>query len=363
MRHVIFIKLNGESIMARIGINYQDVAAAAATVQGHNQIPTVDRIREVLRTGSKSTIARYLKEWKLKTEQITHCQGMPEELGALVKGLWERLQHEAEQKITQHQLEADKEIQDAKASYANEQKEHIALQNHKKLLEDQLHQQANNLSELQTCLQTEKQMNAKLTEGNHILSQQVNDQKTENQRLHQLLTHVQANLEHYQNSMQKLREEQTLIAENQRVSHEREMNSLKQQLSASTSECLAIYRQHDQLSAELKLLSQQCNTYSEEKTNLSKELQDKTIKENTLQNRCDQLHETCSDYKKLITNHLATISENEKKIAVLTEQVSHLNKSLIQSQDSIRLLRDEKLFLAQEKALLQGQFKQLQTLE
>jgi len=41
--------------MGRIGITYQDVAKAIPTLQGQQKNPTVDNIRELLGTGSKST--------------------------------------------------------------------------------------------------------------------------------------------------------------------------------------------------------------------------------------------------------------------------------------------------------------------
>lgn len=43
--------------MARAGVTYHDVAKAAATIKTQGQEPTVDRVREHLGTGSKSTIA------------------------------------------------------------------------------------------------------------------------------------------------------------------------------------------------------------------------------------------------------------------------------------------------------------------
>ena len=52
--------------MARIGITYHDVTRAIATLQTLQKNPTVDHIREILGTGSKSTIARFLREWKAK---------------------------------------------------------------------------------------------------------------------------------------------------------------------------------------------------------------------------------------------------------------------------------------------------------
>ncbi|WP_367808690.1 DNA-binding protein, partial [Alteromonas macleodii] len=41
--------------MARAGVTYHDVAKAAEAIKSRHQEPTVDRVREHLGTGSKST--------------------------------------------------------------------------------------------------------------------------------------------------------------------------------------------------------------------------------------------------------------------------------------------------------------------
>ena len=46
--------------MARAGVTYHDVAKAAEAIKSQRQEPTVDRVREHLGTGSKSTIAPLL---------------------------------------------------------------------------------------------------------------------------------------------------------------------------------------------------------------------------------------------------------------------------------------------------------------
>src|SRR3990167_9971652 len=114
--------------MARIGINYQDVATAALTVQGRDQIHTVDRIRAILGTGSKSTIARYLKEWKSKTNHIPGSDDIPEVIIALVKGLWDRLKNEADQKISIHEQEANTTLAEISAALNTEQETNVSLQ-------------------------------------------------------------------------------------------------------------------------------------------------------------------------------------------------------------------------------------------
>lgn len=52
--------------------------------------------------------------------------------------------------------------------------------------------------------------------------------------------------------------------------------------------------------------------------------------------------------------------ELEKQVDILTEKHQQLVVALRQSEDKIETLRDEKLFLIQEKSELTGSLKQLQ---
>lgn len=56
--------------MARIGVTYKDIAEASETIKSRGQEPTVDRVREYLGTGSKSTIAPHLKQWRNNNTDI-----------------------------------------------------------------------------------------------------------------------------------------------------------------------------------------------------------------------------------------------------------------------------------------------------
>lgn len=59
-----FNQHRGQANMARIGVTFLDVSKAAEALRAHGQEPTVDRVREHLGTGSKSTIAPLLKRWR-----------------------------------------------------------------------------------------------------------------------------------------------------------------------------------------------------------------------------------------------------------------------------------------------------------
>lgn len=109
--------------MARAGILYSQVAKAAAQLSATGTAPTVDTVRAVLGTGSKSTIAPMLKQWKgeHQGESAAAGAGLPADLLESVKGVYQRLEAGAQAQVEQlrvahqqafqeatHQLEAER---------------------------------------------------------------------------------------------------------------------------------------------------------------------------------------------------------------------------------------------------------------
>ena len=60
LHNTLLNSLRGNLPMARAGVTYHDVAKAAEAIKTQGQEPTVDRVREHMGTGSKSTIAPLL---------------------------------------------------------------------------------------------------------------------------------------------------------------------------------------------------------------------------------------------------------------------------------------------------------------
>lgn len=91
--------------MARAGVTYYDVTKAAETIKAGDQEPTVDRVREQLGTGSRSTIAPLLKRWRSDNDGDAEVSGLPHDLVDVVKSLHERVQQMADQRIEQARQE------------------------------------------------------------------------------------------------------------------------------------------------------------------------------------------------------------------------------------------------------------------
>lgn len=331
--------------MSRVGITLLDVEQAVLKLQGRGKNPSVDAVREVLGTGSKSTIAQHLRDWKA---QQSDPQGkLPQDLLALVSGLWERLNLKAEQHINEMEDTCNQRELALKQSLTELQEDHVRLQK-------QLHQSEEAEATLtmaketlENNLRTQQQEHARLIERDLVTQQQLESQKTENARLHQLANNIQANLEHYQQAVHQLQTEQHLAIEKQHAQLQQEIRSCRQQVQHHEQQLF-------QRNTELQQLQNEHRQLQEAHAELIKETQGKTQLLGGLQERCDQQQKIIPDLEQKL------IGNKNHMLVILTDQKSNMQKTLTQLEDKIETLRHEKIFLIQEKSELQGHLKQLE---
>ena len=88
--------------MARHGVDYETVKHAALKLLSKGISPSVQKIRELLGTGSNTTIAEHLKYWREEhaAKKVHHLPAtIPEELIATFETLWQTAMEHAEQQI------------------------------------------------------------------------------------------------------------------------------------------------------------------------------------------------------------------------------------------------------------------------
>lgn len=336
--------------MGRTGVTLFDVEQAALQLQGRGKTPSIDAIRDILGTGSKSTIGQHLKDWKSAQQEAQ--KKLPNELLSLVTGLWERLNNQADRRIS--------DIEESHAEQEQALKQTIAqIQKEFSLMEKQNHQHEEALAK--SCAENEALKNARLTLGQELAQlterhnatlQQLDDHKKENTRLHQLANNIQSNLEHYQNAMQQLRTEQQLATEKQHAQFQQQLQFLQQELSQSRQQTTGLESQLQQLNTRhSELLVTQAG--------IKKENQQQAHEINLLTEQKHFSDQEIQDYKNNLTEKTTLANELEKQVALFNEKSRMLEKSLQAAEDKVETLRQENLFLAQEKAELQGALKQL----
>jgi hypothetical protein len=92
------------TVMARLGVEYETIKQTAIKLLSQGMAPSVQKIREVLGTGSNSTIAYHLKIWREEhaTKAIHHLPAnMPKELISVFEVLWQTAMEQAENQLSE----------------------------------------------------------------------------------------------------------------------------------------------------------------------------------------------------------------------------------------------------------------------
>lgn len=155
--------------MPRIGVTFDDVARAATKLLSTGDSPSVFKVREILGTGSNSTIAEHLKQWRQqRSEQRTVPlpDGIPKELVPPLETLWHIANEHADKRFIAYREQSEQKIEQLTTErdtwFAQHQQLESTLTEIKKQLEDaevrnESHLQKNEAKEaLNRELQTEK---------------------------------------------------------------------------------------------------------------------------------------------------------------------------------------------------------------
>ncbi len=102
--------------MARLGVNYEKVKQTAIKLLSQGFAPSVQKIREVLGTGSNTTIAEHLKVWREEHAQKTihHLpSNMPKELISAFEVLWHVAMEQAQSQLAEYKQSVESECEAA----------------------------------------------------------------------------------------------------------------------------------------------------------------------------------------------------------------------------------------------------------
>ncbi|GAA5178292.1 DNA-binding protein [Modicisalibacter zincidurans] len=103
--------------MARSGVQFEDVQRAIDVLLKRGEAPGIQKIRDVLGTGSFTTISEHFREWReqrdANRDQPT-WQDIPEPVETLVHSLWEQAQQHASDGLSHYREEADRLVEEAR---------------------------------------------------------------------------------------------------------------------------------------------------------------------------------------------------------------------------------------------------------
>jgi chromosome segregation ATPase len=339
--------------MARAGVNYVQVSKAAEIIRAKGQEPTVDRVREQLGTGSKSTIGPLVKQWRSLHEVSGDVSGLPNDLVEIVKDLYERIQQQADSKI-----------------------------------EDMSARHNEVISELNKALITEKQANNTIIAENDALAATVKKNTDEVELLRAQSIQYRADKEHTDSTLVDLRqslEEAKRESRAARANLEHYQAKVAEDRQVERQQQQTVTQQFQEQIGQLTMQLSSLNTKLHEQQTLQhekqKELNDALLQnrllENELNNKSAALDELRaqllandekyaqlltshefiqSDHHKVLANHATTLKDNE----LLNKEIENKQSYISTLKNRLSLLESDYRHLSEEKSVLLGQFKQLQ---
>ena len=149
--------------MARNGIQYSDVQQAIDTLLARGDTPSVQRIRDVLGTGSFTTISDHFRQWRSEREQnrdVPPPKGVPEVVVTVAGELWREAQEVANQALLHYREDANRQVkeaqqlaEEAKQQAANAEQRESALAEHLRHMEQRMEALNRELAASQTSEQ------------------------------------------------------------------------------------------------------------------------------------------------------------------------------------------------------------------
>ncbi|MBK8971908.1 MAG: DNA-binding protein [Hahellaceae bacterium] len=346
--------------MARAGVTYHDVAKAAEAIKIQRQEPTVDRVREHLGTGSKSTIAPLLKRWRSDNGEAADIGGLPNDLLEVVKSLHERVQQMADHRIEQARQEFEgfnqelrKELIDAKNTIAQ-------LTARQQDLESQIERQNKEKGEAQKSLEDARISLIKAESQRDEAIARTTELKGSVAELKQENKDIREHFEHYQQRSAEDRQQEREQFRTVTQGLKDQVRDLQHRLAQAESNASEIFDANALLQSSVGKLEQANATLNRELNGkikdiqaLKRDLEDALTKHRDFQHKNEQLAENMA----MITMQKAEV---DKQVAVLSQALETTKAELKACQDKIVFLIDENKVILQEKAMIQGQFKQLQ---
>jgi DNA repair exonuclease SbcCD ATPase subunit len=351
--------------MARPGVTYVEVARTAQQLVAAGKVPTIEAIRRLLGTGSNSTLGDHLRAWKAQqeqTQQIATKEHLPEELIALLKGLWERVMNQSEDKIQLIQQEAQHEVIKLKQEIQSLQQNNAHWQQQNQKTKQERDGFAHEQAMFQQWLTDAKIEIATLTEKLAGFEQQHYEKQTRIDELHRQNQQAQANLEHYRTASleQRLADQDRYEQQQKQLEHtiqqvNHELEDIKREKLVYQQQSQQDVFENNSLKLQLDKLNSQHESLTTRFTDTLSELSKKTQDKQHWQEQHRGLSSKYDEQNKLLL-------ELQTQCPALSQQLISVSAELKEIKGQNKQLAHEKWILGQEKSQLEGQLKQLATM-
>jgi DNA repair exonuclease SbcCD ATPase subunit len=348
--------------MARLGVTYQDIANAADQLLGQGRQPTIELIRNLLGTGSTTTIANHLRKWRAEqcgSTSVASKENLPQEFVSVMKGLWQRLQAYADDKITAIKHESEQSIDLLRRELEKYKTNNQRWQQLFNQWQQEKAQLSNDKLILEQAVETLKKDNAAIQSKQDVFVQQLQDKQERIAELHRLHTQAQTNLEHYRESVREQRLIEQHQFEQQKQELQSEIKTLKEQTTVMREKATSLQQQYQILQQTYTALEKNYAQIEAKLENQQQQLIDVEKAKNEHLQTSLHWQNQYKENQQSLDGKTTQLIDIQAEAKILSQQVLDTRQSLNDVLDQNKLLGHEKWILAQEKAQLEGQLKQM----
>lgn len=341
--------------MARPGVTYYDISRAAEAVKARGSEPTIDRVREQLGTGSKSTIAPLLKQWRNNAElNIEESDsGLPSDLISAVKSLRDRVQQASEEAVERAKQDYQSRVQTLERTLADTQKELSEALGRERTLKQQITDLEANSRKLNGELNglesrfavTESERDALQTRVQE-LKETVSELKDDNRA-------VRDHFEHYQ---QRTAEDRQL----ERDQFQSQLRQLQSQVEGLTKQLTHSQKEKEDYRSRYESAQRHAEKVAYENQGLRHKLESCGTRIKELEAECGTKNKEIIEFDRNISLLMAQVQGLKEQLARKSVTLESAEADLHEIREYADRLEAENKGIAEEKAVLQGRLVQLQ---
>jgi chromosome segregation ATPase len=345
--------------MARAGVNYADISKAAEYIQHEGHLPTVDRVRAYLGTGSKSTIAPLLKQWREQNITNTNALGLPQDVLNAVKSLCEMVQHQADNKIETIQNTCNSITEELQGQLTAVLAELSALKKVHTTTERALVDAQTDHQSLTKKFDSAQHKHEKTAFQLAETVSRVAELKAVNTEFKQECKDIRGHFEHYQQHIASDRQREQDLFHTTQLRDQAQLDAFTHQIRGLTSQLSDEIKAREQYEDKVHGLSSEVQTKDHQITQVNAVL-------TALQSRFDEVNKKNAalaknndSQQKELKDALRHQVETNQTLALLKQSHKGISAELDNIKINHHNLQNEYQLPLQEKTLLQGQYKQL----
>lgn len=305
--------------MARGGINKALVQGAYTALLGRGRRPSIDAVRiELGNTGSKTTIARYLKELQAlpSSAELSPQERVSAPILAVVVALSEQLAHEAEVTLAREREQFAAERSDLRADLFQRTHELEQAQAQNSDLTAELAQAHSQNHAVQTQLAGEQKESATLQAKVQELVTQLAEKQNQLQTLNDTSEHARESLLHFREASKEQRDTLVHQHEQQVQQVEQQLRALARTLDSKQDAVIGLSRDNERLTSELTVSDKRTQLLERQVERLNQQLAERTHTQGHMQAQISslttQLEQAHSRYEKLQHTYTQNLLDSER---------------------------------------------------